>query len=176
MPESSLRRHSMGPPRNGEPGEMKGPYNVSEVADSSFDSAKDKHDEAFGDGWKDAHTDALDMKRLGKTQEFKRNFKTISSLGFVSIYMATWEFVLVSLSIGFSNGGLAGIFWCFITTTLCYSTIVASLAESENIPWLPQIGMRANLSCSGIHGAHIRWSISLGLRYANLSESLSERS
>jgi len=49
-------------------------------------------------------------------QEFTRNFGMISALGFVSIYMATWEFVLVSLSVGLANGGFAGLFWCFITT------------------------------------------------------------
>ena len=58
--------------------------------------------------------DASDMKRLGKKQEFKvsrlstvhscwppglmseqRNFGFLSTLGFISIFMATWEFVLV---------------------------------------------------------------------------------
>ncbi|KAF2717100.1 amino acid transporter [Polychaeton citri CBS 116435] len=73
------------------------------------------------------------MKRLGKKQVFKRNFGFWSALGFVSIYMATWEFVLVSLSVGFANGGFAGLFWCFITTVCCYATIVASLAEMESM-------------------------------------------
>lgn len=73
------------------------------------------------------------MLRLGKKQEFKRNFSFLSALGFVSVYMATWEFVLVSLSVGFSNGGFAGLFWCFITTVTCYATIVASLAEMESM-------------------------------------------
>lgn len=77
--------------------------------------------------------DAKDMHRLGKKQEFRRNFQFLSTLGFVSIYMATWEFVLVSLSIGFANGGFAGLFWCFITTVLCYASIVASLAEMASM-------------------------------------------
>ncbi|KAK6207177.1 hypothetical protein LQW54_007378 [Pestalotiopsis sp. IQ-011] len=77
--------------------------------------------------------DARDMQRLGKKQEFRRNFQFLSTLGFVSIYMATWEFVLVSLSVGFANGGFGGLFWCFITTVLCYSTIVASLAEMASM-------------------------------------------
>lgn len=66
-------------------------------------------------------------------QEFKRNFSFLSALGFVSVYMATWEFVLVSLSVGFSNGGYAGLFWCFLTTVTCYATVVASLAEMESM-------------------------------------------
>ncbi|EMF12511.1 amino acid transporter [Sphaerulina musiva SO2202] len=73
------------------------------------------------------------MARLGKKQEFKRNFSFLSALGFVSVYMATWEFVLVSLSVGFTNGGYAGLFWCFLTTVTCYATIVLSLAEMESM-------------------------------------------
>ena len=41
--------------------------------------------------------------------------------------------MLVSLSVGLANGGFAGLFWCFITTVLCYSTIVASLAEMASM-------------------------------------------
>lgn len=77
--------------------------------------------------------DSRDMERLGKKQQFKRNFSLWSALGFVSIYMATWEFVLVSLSVGFTNGGFGGLFWCYITTTLAYSTIVISMAEMTSM-------------------------------------------
>ena len=87
--------------------------------------------DGYQDVWGDSKEDQRDMLRLGKKQEFRRNFHTLSALGFVSVYMATWEFVLVSLSVGFTNGGFAGLFWCFITTVICYATIVASLAESE---------------------------------------------
>ncbi|KAF2101597.1 amino acid transporter [Rhizodiscina lignyota] len=73
------------------------------------------------------------MQRLGKKQLFKRNFSFVSTLGFISIYMATWEFVLVSLALGLLNGGFGGLFWTFIVTVLCYSTIVASLAEMESM-------------------------------------------
>ncbi|KAK8177984.1 amino acid transporter-like protein [Phyllosticta citrichinensis] len=85
------------------------------------------------DLWGDTPNDARDMQRLGKKQEFKRNFSFLSTLGFVSIYMATWEFVLVSLSAGFINGGFAGLFWTFIGTVICYATIVASLAEMQSM-------------------------------------------
>lgn len=89
--------------------------------------------ESFDEAWGDTPTDQLDMLRMGKKQEFKRNFSFLSALAFVSVYMATWEFVLVSLSVGFSNGGFAGLFWCFITTVLAYSTVVASLAEMASM-------------------------------------------
>ncbi|KAH8665012.1 amino acid transporter-like protein [Tricladium varicosporioides] len=73
------------------------------------------------------------MRRLGKKQEFKRNFGLISTLGFISIYMATWEFVLVSLGAGLISGGFGGLFWVFLGTVVCYSSIVASLAEMESM-------------------------------------------
>ena len=77
--------------------------------------------------------DSRDMQRLGKKQQFKRNFSLWSALGFVAIYMATWEFVLVSLSVGFTNGDFGGLFWCYITTTVAYSTVVASMAEMASM-------------------------------------------
>lgn len=98
--------------------------------ESSSPMAEDGYD-GYEDIWGDSRQDQRDMLRLGKKQEFKRNFHLLSALGFVSVYMATWEFVLVSLSVGFTNGGFGGLFWCFITTVICYSTIVASLAESQ---------------------------------------------
>lgn len=39
--------------------------------------------------------DQRDMQRLGKTQEMKRNFRSLSMLSFVVIVQSTWEFVLV---------------------------------------------------------------------------------
>jgi choline transport protein len=90
-------------------------------------------DESARSGWNDTRQDEIDMQRLGKKQEFNRNFGFMSTLGFVSIYMATWEFVLVSLSAGLINGGLAGLFWMFLGTVLCYSTVVLSLAEMESM-------------------------------------------
>lgn len=86
------------------------------------------YDAIYGDN----PADIKDMLRLGKKQEFKRNFSFISTLGFISIYMATWGFVLVSLAEGLINGGFAGLFWTFIGTVVCYSSIVSSLAEMES--------------------------------------------
>lgn len=85
------------------------------------------------DGFHNDHQDHLDMQRLGKKQQFKRNFSLWSSIGFVAIYMATWEFVLISLAPGFTNGGYAGVFWCFVATTTAYSAVVASLAEMASM-------------------------------------------
>lgn len=131
MAESSMRRRSMEPERYRDNIEMKGPIETTTMAQKEPDS--DSYSAEVADVWNDSKQDMRDMARLGKKQEFKRNFSLLSALGFCSVYMATWEFVLVSLSVGFANGGFAGLFWCFITTVICYATIVASLAEMESM-------------------------------------------
>ena len=111
-----------------------GEYKAAGVNESSQDPEDGSPvQDGYQDIWGDSKQDQRDMLRLGKKQEFKRNFHLFSALGFVSVYMATWEFVLVSLSVGFTNGGFGGLFWCFITTVTCYATIVASLAEMESM-------------------------------------------
>ncbi|KUI62400.1 hypothetical protein VP1G_09529 [Cytospora mali] len=77
--------------------------------------------------------DARDMARLGKAQQFHRNFGFWSTFGFVSIYMATWEFAIVSMSPSLSTTGYGGFFWTFLGSLLCYSSIVASLAEMSSM-------------------------------------------
>lgn len=122
------------PEAAGESIEMKNTtYKISETRKDKPIVDTDNSDYREDEQWVDLDHDLRDMRRLGKKQEFKRNFNFISTLGFVSIYMATWEFVLVSLSVGFANGGFGGLFWCFITTVTCYSTIVASLAEMTSM-------------------------------------------
>ncbi|KAI7164906.1 GABA permease-like protein [Hortaea werneckii] len=132
---SSFRQRSQEPEIMAESIELKGPvtFTVSEDPDRKYSPEVQSPVDGDVELWGDTEHDLRDMKRLGKKQEFQRNFTFWSALGFVSVYMATWEFVLVSLSVGFANGGFAGLFWCFLTTVLCYSTIVASLAEMASM-------------------------------------------
>lgn len=113
--------------------EMKAPFETEMAIMDQKAPDSDSASAEMADIWNDSKQDMRDMARLGKKQEFQRNFSLLSALGFCSVYMATWEFVLVSLSVGFANGGFAGLFWCFITTVTCYATIVASLAEMESM-------------------------------------------
>lgn len=73
--------------------------------------------------------DVADMARLGKAQQFRRNFSFWSTFGFVSIYMATWEFALVSMSPSLGTAGYGGFFWTFLGCMACYAAVVLSLAE-----------------------------------------------
>ncbi|ORY57733.1 uncharacterized protein BCR38DRAFT_489738 [Pseudomassariella vexata] len=56
-----------------------------------------------------------------------------ATLGFVSMYMVTWELVLITLSAGFISGGFAGLFWVYVETAHGYASILASLAEMESM-------------------------------------------
>ncbi|KAL9096709.1 MAG: hypothetical protein Q9165_001197 [Trypethelium subeluteriae] len=113
--------------------EEKSGRQLTERLEMKDDSAQEVVSLDQGLRWSASERDVQDMKRLGKKQEFKRNFGLLASFGFVSIYQATWEFVLVSLSVGLLNGGFAGLFWVFIGTVTCYATIVASLAEMASM-------------------------------------------
>ncbi|KAL1590593.1 hypothetical protein WHR41_00641 [Cladosporium halotolerans] len=128
MAEGSRQRHSEQPYSDSI--EMKAPATITMMSDSKGTESVSVDSVSWeGHG----EQDKRDMERLGKTQEFKRNFGFWSALGFVAVYMATWEFVLVSLSVGFTNGGFAGLFWCFIVTVTCFFTVVASMAEMSSM-------------------------------------------
>lgn len=77
--------------------------------------------------------DAADMARLGKAQQFHRNFSYWSTFGFVSIYMATWEFSIVSMTPAIPGVGFGGFFWTFMGCMVCYGAVVASLAEMSSM-------------------------------------------
>lgn len=77
--------------------------------------------------------DAADMARLGKAQQFHRNFNYWSTFGFVSIYMATWEFTIVSMTPSIPAVGFGGFFWTFMGCMVCYGAVVASLAEMSSM-------------------------------------------
>jgi len=97
------------------------------------------------------YNDQMDMKRLGKEQLFKvsavaasltksssltagqRNFSFVSTLGFISVYMASWELVILVLSGSVASGGYSGLLWGFIVTSLLYAPVVLSLAEMESM-------------------------------------------
>ncbi|QSS51176.1 amino acid permease [Histoplasma capsulatum var. duboisii H88] len=77
--------------------------------------------------------DQADMARLGKDQQFKRNFRFLSTLGFTCTLMATWESILLTSTLGLSNGGLAGSVYIYIGSFIGFFTSVASMAEMASI-------------------------------------------
>lgn len=53
---------------------------------------------------------------MGKKQELRRKFRTISTIGFTSCVMGTWAILLTANTQGLTAGGLAGLFW-----SLCWA-------------------------------------------------------
>lgn len=77
--------------------------------------------------------DAKDMHRLGRAQEFKRNFRSFSVLGLSSVIMATWVAFLGSSSFSLVNGGLAGTVWVYIAIWIFTIPVTLSLAEMASM-------------------------------------------
>lgn len=106
---------------------------ASAVPTSTYAEPKLNHidlDHTFED-----HTfeDQEDMRRLGKKQELRRNFRFTSILGFVAIAMGTWEVTLSATAAGLTNGGTGGMIWTFVGSYICFGTIVLSLAEMSSM-------------------------------------------
>lgn len=77
--------------------------------------------------------DRVDMDRLGKKQELKRNFRLISIFSFMCVAMSTWVFVINASTSGLAAGGTGGFIAVYIASSFVYFPIVLSLAEMSSI-------------------------------------------
>lgn len=77
--------------------------------------------------------DAWDMARMGRSQELRRNFKSLSVLGLATTTMSTWVALLLANAFSLTNGGLAGTVWVYFATWLCTFALAASLAEMASM-------------------------------------------
>lgn len=87
---------------------------------------------------KDLHSgftshDRLDMRRMGKKQQFRRNFRLMSTIGFTTCVMGTWEILLTSNTQGLTAGGMPGLFWSLVWSHVGQFLIVLSLAEMASM-------------------------------------------
>lgn len=73
--------------------------------------------------------DARDMARMGRSQELRRNFKSLSVLGLATTTMSTWVALLATSTFSLIDGGRAGTIWVYLASWLCTMTLAASLAE-----------------------------------------------
>lgn len=82
-----------------------------------------------------SHTvfDRRDMHRLGKKQEYRRVFGPWATLGFISMYLCTWEYILVSVAGGLVNGGFGGLVWEYIFTAFAFGSVVITMAEMTSM-------------------------------------------
>lgn len=77
--------------------------------------------------------DVWDMKRMGRSQELRRNFKSLSVLGLAVTTMSTWMGLLFGNIFSLTNGGLAGTIWVYFTTWTFTFALAASLAEMASM-------------------------------------------
>ena len=77
--------------------------------------------------------DQKDMRRMGKKQELVRNFRIITSIGFTSCVMGTWEVLLTTNTPALIAGGTAGLFWSMVWAYVGQSFVVLSLAEMSSM-------------------------------------------
>ena len=88
--------------------------------------------DAYQNPW---HTifDRRDMQRLGKKQEYRRVFGPWATFGFISMYLCTWEYILVSVSGGLINGGFGGLVWEYIFTAFAFGSVVITMGEMTSM-------------------------------------------
>lgn len=77
--------------------------------------------------------DARDMMRMGKTQETRRSFRSITIIGFCMVILSTWEAILVTSVFALSNGGTAGLIWGYLIVMIGFGFVIASLAEMASM-------------------------------------------
>ena len=77
--------------------------------------------------------DAMDMQRMGRSQELRRNFKSLSVLGLATTTMSTWVALLLTSTFSLINGGLAGTIWIYLASWICTFSLAASLAEMSSM-------------------------------------------
>ena len=77
--------------------------------------------------------DAWDMARMGRSQELRRNFKSLSVFGLAITTMSTWMGLLFGNLFSLTNGGLAGTIWIYFVSWLCTFALAASLAEMASM-------------------------------------------
>jgi hypothetical protein len=77
--------------------------------------------------------DSNDMDRMGKVQELRRNYHSLSALAFTVIIQGAWEVLLTATTQGLVDGGPAGLIWSYVWTFIGFSFVVASLAEMASM-------------------------------------------
>ncbi|KAH0356539.1 amino acid transporter, partial [Aureobasidium melanogenum] len=86
--------------------------------------------EATKGGTKD---DDYDMRRMGKLQELRRNFRFVSIWGFSLLLGNAWVVALISSNITLANGGMAGGVWMFLIVAVGMFFCMLSMAEMASM-------------------------------------------
>ena len=95
------------------------------------------------------------MWRMGKVQQFRRNFRFLSMFGFSMILMASWETLLGTSTIGLIDGGTAGLIWMYLICWVGLVCINTSMAEMGSMA--PTSGGQYHWVCLQPHLHHHSW-------------------
>ena len=98
------------------------------------------------------YQDKEDMKRMGKKQELRRNFRSLSAIAVTTCTMGTWEILLTANTQGLIAGGSAGLFWSLVWVYVGQAFVILSLAEMASIAptaggqyhWVSEFAPRKN--------------------------------
>ncbi|KAL5372287.1 hypothetical protein DPSP01_013619 [Paraphaeosphaeria sporulosa] len=111
--------------------------------------------------------DNAELTRLGKKPVLKRNFGFVSMLAFSCTVMVTWEGVLLSFAISFTDGGFSGSVYEYIFVWI--GTLAAFSSMGELASMAPTAGgqyhwtsMLAPKFCRKIFSYFIGWHTMLG--------------
>ncbi|CAG8979880.1 hypothetical protein HYALB_00002654 [Hymenoscyphus albidus] len=106
--------------------------------------------------------DDMALQRVGKTPVLKRKFGFMAILGFCCLVLSTWLGPFITLGIGLTNGGPAGLLYSFIIVWIGNLLTFACLAELASMA--PTAGGQYHCfqgidSCSKIdfQGIKLRW-------------------
>ncbi|KAG9191682.1 hypothetical protein G6011_10416 [Alternaria panax] len=96
--------------------------------------------------------DKYELARVGKKQVLKRRFGLVSMTGLSCGLMCTWETLLVIFSIGFTNGGPAGLIYGFVLIWLGNFSVFVCIGElASAVPtaggqyhWVSLLAPRSN--------------------------------
>ena len=94
-------------------------------------NALDNLDDVAKEGF--TMNDQRDMQRMGKKQEFRRNFRFLTTVGFTSCVMGVWEILMTSNTQALLAGGSAGLFWSLVWSYTGQFFIILSLAEMASM-------------------------------------------
>ena len=110
--------------------ESKVDANVQAVAQTTGSDGFESHGDQYA-GF--TYQDKEDMKRMGKKQELRRNFRSLSAIAITTCTMGTWEFMLTANTQGLIAGGSAGLFWSLVWVYVGQAFVILSLAEMASI-------------------------------------------
>lgn len=73
------------------------------------------------------------MPTIKLTANGQRNFGFSSIFGLSLILMSSWESLLGIIALGLSNGGPSGLLYSYLASFICFTAVVASMAEMASM-------------------------------------------